>query len=90
VPHFTVPGWLAVIYIGFGSGLGYYLWLWALNHTSPTKVTIFLALNPITAVVFGTLFLGEQLSLSLLLGLVCVIAGLGIAHLNVKMNANIK
>ena len=40
-PRFTVGGWLAVVSIGTGSGLGYYLWLWALGHTTPTRVTVF-------------------------------------------------
>lgn len=80
-PHFTLAGWLAVLFIGVGSGIGYFLWLWALNHTTPTKVTIFLSLNPITAAGLGTFFLGEKLTVTLLVGITCVIVGLGVAHL---------
>jgi drug/metabolite transporter (DMT)-like permease len=79
-PHLTPTGWLAVLFIGIGSGLGYYLWLWALNNTSPTKVTIFLALNPITAAGLGAFFLGEKLTATLLIGIICVVLGLGAAH----------
>jgi drug/metabolite transporter (DMT)-like permease len=80
-PCFTVSGWLAVVFIGISSGIGYYLWLWALNHTTPTKVTVFLALSPITAAGLGALFLGERVSMLLFLGLACVVVGLWIAHL---------
>lgn len=80
LPSFTPLGWLAVVFIGVSSGLGYYLWLWALNHTTPTKVTIFLALNPLTATFLGALLLGEQPSLLLITGLTCVVLGLGVAH----------
>lgn len=80
-PYFTLEGWFAVFFIGVSSGIGYYLWLWALNHTTPTKVTIFLALNPITAAGLGAFFLGEQITVSLLIGIICVISGLGVAHL---------
>ena len=80
-PYFTLQGWFAVFFIGVGSGIGYYLWLWALNNTSPTKVTIFLSLNPITAAGFGALFLEEKITVSLLIGIICVISGLGVAHL---------
>jgi drug/metabolite transporter (DMT)-like permease len=81
VPHFTPAGWFAVFFIGVGSGLGYYLWLWALSHATPTKVTIFLALNPLTAAGSGAFFLGEKLTVSLLIGLIFVVFGLGLAHL---------
>lgn len=80
LPHFTAGGWLAVVFIGVSSGIGYYLWLWALNHTTPTKVTVFLALSPITATGLGALLLGENISIMLFLGLACVVLGLWVAH----------
>jgi drug/metabolite transporter (DMT)-like permease len=82
LPHFTLGGWFAVFFIGIGSGIGYYLWLWALNNASPTKVTIFLSLNPITAAVLGAFFLGEKITAALVIGIICVILGLGVAHLS--------
>ena len=51
----ALAGWLAVLFIGAGSGIGYYLWLWALRHASATEVTVFLALSPITAAWLGAL-----------------------------------
>ncbi|MCP4298173.1 MAG: DMT family transporter [Proteobacteria bacterium] len=78
---FTLPGWLAVCFIGTSSGLGYYLWLWALKNSTPTKVTVFLSLNPITASILGALFLNEEITLSLIMGTICVIFGLAISQL---------
>jgi len=80
LPRFTAGGWLAVVFIGVSSGVGYYLWLWALNHTTPTRVTVFLALSPITAAGLGALLLEERVSMLLFLGLACVALGLWIAH----------
>lgn len=80
VPRFTISGWLAVGFIGISSGIGYYLWLWALKHTTPTKVTVFLALSPVTATVLGTLLLAEEISTTSLLGLIGVALGLWLAH----------
>lgn len=74
VPDFGI-GWLAVVFIGFCSGLGYYTWLYALGHASPTKVTVFLALSPVTAALLG-LFVGEPLTVGTLGGVVFVGAGL--------------
>jgi drug/metabolite transporter (DMT)-like permease len=78
--HFTIGGWLAVFFIGTASAVGYYLWLWALGHTSPTRVTVFLSLSPITSAIAGTLLLAEPISSFFVIGLVCVILGLWLAH----------
>ena len=79
-PHFTTGGWLAVVFIGLSSGVGYCLWLWALNHASPTQVTMFLALSPVTAAVLGAALLAEPLSRTSALGVACVTCGLWLAH----------
>lgn len=78
-PRFSASGWLAVVFIGVSSGLGYYFWLWALRHASPTKVTVFLALSPITAAGLGALLLGEPVSTMSVLGLFGVVLGLWLA-----------
>jgi drug/metabolite transporter (DMT)-like permease len=54
--------WSVVALIGISSGVGYFWWLYALKHESPTRVTVFLALNPLTAALLGVTFLDEALS----------------------------
>jgi drug/metabolite transporter (DMT)-like permease len=80
VPRLPAAGWLAVVFIGISSSVGYYLWLWALNHTTPTRVTVFLALSPLTAAALGAVLLAEPASVLFLVGLACVTFGLWIAH----------
>jgi len=79
-PSFSRAGWGAVIFIGTGSGLGYYLWLWALQHTTPTRVTVFLSLNPFIATALGAWLLAEAVTAMFLAGLAAVMAGLWLAH----------
>lgn len=79
-PTLTPGGWLAVLFIGLSSGGGYYLWLWALNHGTPTQVTVFLALSPVTASILGAWLLGEPISPLVAVGLVLVVGGLVLAH----------
>lgn len=79
-PALTAEGWLAVAFIGMSSGVGYWLWLWALRHATPTRVTAFLALGPATAFALGALFLGEPVTVSSLIGLAAVAIGLRVAH----------
>lgn len=57
----SAPAWAAVAFIGVSSGVGYFWWLYALKHESPTRVTVFLALNPVTAAFLGWAVLGERL-----------------------------
>jgi len=80
VPRFTPAGWLAVVFIGLSSGIGYFLWLWALNHAPATQVTVFLALSPLTAATLGAIVLGEHVSSLTGIGLVGVVLGLWLAH----------
>jgi drug/metabolite transporter (DMT)-like permease len=80
VPRFTPGGWIAVIFIGLSSGIGYFLWLWALNHAPATQVTVFLALSPLTAASLGAMVLGEQVSSLAGVGLAAVVLGLWLAH----------
>jgi len=84
-PRFSGAGWLAVLFIGVSSGIGYYLWLWALNRTTPTKVTIFLALSPLAASILGALWLAEDVSATFAAGLGCVGVGLWLATQEVKL-----
>jgi drug/metabolite transporter (DMT)-like permease len=65
-----------VIAIGLSSGVAYWVWLWVLKHTAPTKATTFLALSPVTAALIGMLALGEPISAGLVGGVLCILLGL--------------
>ncbi len=71
--------WGPVLFIGVSSGAGYLAWLYALKHESPTRVTVFLALNPVTAALLGWALLGERVDAWGWAALVCIAAGLGLA-----------
>lgn len=75
-PAIDGAGWAAIVFIGLSSGVFYFLWLWALANASPTRVTIFLSLSPVTAALLGAFMLGEPLTLWTIAGLALVIAGL--------------
>jgi drug/metabolite transporter (DMT)-like permease len=85
LPHFTIGGWLAVLFIGVSSGVGYFLWLWALSRGTPTRVTMFLALSPATAAVLGALFMREGMTALTVAGLACVALGLWAASLGGRL-----
>jgi drug/metabolite transporter (DMT)-like permease len=72
----SLAQWAVVVAIGLSSGIGYWMWLWVLKHTAPTKATTFLALSPVTAALIGALALGEPISAGLVVGVICILLGL--------------
>jgi drug/metabolite transporter (DMT)-like permease len=79
VPALSASAWAVVLFIGTTSAIGYFCWLYALKREPPTRVTVFLALNPVTAALLGALLLGEPLHAYLLLALALIAAGLWLA-----------
>lgn len=80
LPKLGARDWAAIVFIGTSSGIGYFLWLWALRHAAASRVTLFLSLSPLTAMALGVLLLGEPLQASLLVALGLVVAGLWVAQ----------
>jgi len=72
--------WTAVAYLGiFGAALTFFLWVFALARTTPTKVTNTITLNPLTASIVATFLVGEPVGLYLLIGIAAVFTGILIA-----------
>jgi len=75
----SAPAWAAVAFIGVSSGVSYFWWLYALKHESATRVTVFLALNPVTAALLGWAALGEPLPAAALGALALIALALWVA-----------
>ncbi len=80
VAAFGLPQWSAVVYLGaFGSALTFFLWAFALERTTPTRVAISVTVNPVTAALVGAGLLDEPLRWKLVAGIVTVLVGIRIA-----------
>lgn len=78
--RFTPGEWLAAIYLGAGGGaLAFFLWVYALQHASPTRVANTMTINPIVAGLLAAAILHEPLTVQLAIGLVAVCVGLWVA-----------
>jgi drug/metabolite transporter (DMT)-like permease len=72
--------WMAGLYLGVAGGaLAFILWIWALERTTPTRVTNTMTVNPIAAALLATQLVGEPITLNLVAGLIAVFAGIWIA-----------
>jgi drug/metabolite transporter (DMT)-like permease len=77
---FGAPQWAAVLFIGiFGAALNFYLWVWALERTTPTRVATTITVNPVSASILAAAIIGEPIGLNLALGIAAVFCGIWVA-----------
>ena len=80
VRGFTLSQWAAALYLAAGGGaLAFFLWVWALQHASPTQVANTMTINPIVAGFLAASLLGEPLTFNLVIGLIAVFVGIWLA-----------
>lgn len=77
VTHLTFPVGLSLFYqsviVAFAS---YFIWFKLIHQFSVSRLSSFTFLTPVFGVLFGTLFMGEELTASLVIGLPMVCAGI--------------
>ncbi len=77
---FATAHWIAVVYLGmFGGALTFFLWVFALERTTPTRVASTITINPITASVVAAMLIGEPIGLNLVIGIAAVLVGIWVA-----------
>lgn len=64
-----------------GAFVSYLAWLWLLAHYPATRISVFVFLTPVFALMFGVLWLGEHLTLGLVVALALVAAGIVLVNL---------
>jgi drug/metabolite transporter (DMT)-like permease len=65
-----------------GSWIGFSAYAWLIRHASPAKVSTYAFVNPVVAVLLGTVFLGEKFTPSVLLSVVAVVTGVALITLS--------
>jgi drug/metabolite transporter (DMT)-like permease len=77
----TLPGWLAVTFLGiFCSGLAYIAWYDALKALSTAQTGVFLYLEPLVAVVVAFFILGEAIIPASLFGGAIILLGVWLVN----------
>jgi drug/metabolite transporter (DMT)-like permease len=80
VRNFGPEQWAGALYLGvFAGGVGFFLWVFALERATPTRVANTITVSPIAAALLGTILLGEPIGLSLVAGVIAVALGIWIS-----------
>jgi drug/metabolite transporter (DMT)-like permease len=70
-------GWLSLgVQAVLGAFLTFLIWMWIISHYPATKVSAFAFLTPLSAVMFGALWLGEPITVDLIMALTGVALGI--------------
>ena len=63
-----------------GAFVSYLVWMWMLGRYPATRLSVFVFLTPVFALLFGALWLGETVSVNLVLGIALVGAGIALVN----------
>jgi drug/metabolite transporter (DMT)-like permease len=83
--HFSVQAVAALAYLTiFGSAIAFLAYYWLLRVIPATRVSLFLYVTPVVAVVLGTLLGHEQLAVQTGIGAVLVFASIALMRMEPK------
>lgn len=75
--------WMVALYLAAGGGaLAFFLWVYALQQASPTRVANTMTVNPLVAGLLAAALLDEPITPALVGGLLAVFAGIWIATID--------
>jgi len=83
--HASWRGWGAIVYSAVASSIiAYSLWYWLIGKYEMNKVIPYSLLNPVAAVFFGLLLLGDSLTPVKLIGGSLTVVGIALATMNFR------
>jgi len=88
--NYTPMEWASLFYLGFfGTVLGFFWYYEGIKQIGPMKAGVFINFVPISAIVLSFFILKEPITLSLIIGAICVIAGVYLTNtVNLKNKEN--
>jgi drug/metabolite transporter (DMT)-like permease len=77
---FSARGWTAILWLTLAGWPAFFFWMWALAHTTPSRVMVTIAFNPIMAAILAAYLVDEKITAQLVLGLTAVVLGIALAY----------
>jgi len=85
ISEVSLKTWSAIAYlIIMGSVLAFAAFIYSIKYLPTAIASLYAYINPIVAMLFGTLILDEPLTINLLLGAVVTLVGVYIVNYSVK------
>src|SRR5437762_5075246 len=95
LPRFH-PGSVSLLSLGsfiylvlIGAVVGYTAYIWLLRHCDPAKVATYAYVNPIVAVLLGTLFAGETVTVRTLIAAALIIGSVALVITAQQLRARV-
>lgn len=80
VPAFDASQWVAVVFLSIFGGAGaFFLWIFALQHTTPTRVANTGTITPLASALLAAVIVNEPIGFNLVVGLAAVAVGIWLA-----------
>jgi drug/metabolite transporter (DMT)-like permease len=72
----SINSWLAILYLSITcSVIGYYIWFYVIEQVGAAITSTFLFAEPLITVLFAVMFVGEEVTFSLLMGGILIFTG---------------
>lgn len=87
IPLTSIPAqtWLAIAYlVAMGSILAYVAFIYTMKHLEPSIAALYAYINPIVAILIGSLLVKEVLTLNIILGAIITLVGVYIVNQSLK------
>ena len=79
---FNIEIYLAILFLGFVStGISFIAYVALLQRSSPVQASSIIFLVPITGIFWGAVFLGEAIDGKVILGSICILAGIALTNI---------
>jgi drug/metabolite transporter (DMT)-like permease len=76
----SLISWLAILYLSLSCSLvGYYIWFYMIKQVGASVTSSFLFAEPLITVLFASVFVGEEMTLSILFGGLLIFSGVFLA-----------
>jgi drug/metabolite transporter (DMT)-like permease len=77
--NFSFESLVSLVYlIVFGSVLAYTAYTWLLQHASVSRVATYAFVNPVVAIVLGTVLLNEEINLTMVIGAAMIVVAVAV------------
>jgi len=88
IPFVEIPSqtWIVIVYlVSFGSVVAFVAFIYTVKYLSPAIASLYAYINPLVAMIVGSILLDEPLTFNLIIGALITLAGVYIVNYSIKI-----